>query len=476
MTIRILLSLTCLSLAGCTLGPDYSAPLSDVGDEWFSSEDGEVKLDTQSSPNAWWKQLKDPTLNTLIEQAVEENKDIGVAAANVTRAKALRRMNAAEFYPAIGVGADATKEGISQRGTSSQFVGEKERNSFSTSLDASWEIDLFGRIARSTEAADADYEAAIEERRGVLLATIAELVSNYYQVRGYQKRIAIAERNIELLRETESVAESRFNAGAVSELDLARAQGEREAVEATLPSLRAEMMAGIYRISVLTGQMPESHVATLAATKPLPMPPDQVPVGLRSDLLKRRPDIRQAERMLAASNAQIGVAEANLFPQLSLTGSVGTDARYFSDLFTVDGLAYSIGSAINWSLFEGGALRADIARAEAVNLAALRSYEQTVLLALEETEAALIRYGKEWQTLRRLLATLESRQRAHNIAKLRYEAGEEDFIAILDAERTLIGVRNDIIESETRILVNLTQLYKALGGGWRVWEQQETPS
>lgn len=472
---KITYSLPLLLLTACTLGPDYATPENPHPPEWVS-QTTEVTLDTSHSPADWWTTFQDPLLNALVADVVANNKDVAIAAANIERAKALRRISTAAFFPTANITANGRKEGLSQRNNRNNFTGEQERDTFDADLDASWELDLFGRLRREREAAGAEVHAAIEEKRGVMLSAIAELASNYFQVRGLQKRIDMTERNIALLKEIEHVAQTRFTTGSSSELDLTRARGEREAIQATLPNLKAEMMAGIYRISVLTGKAPETYSAMLEVSAPLPMPYDRIPVGVRSDLLKRRPDIRQAERTLEAATARIGAAKAQLFPSISLTGAMGSSARHFNDLFTTPGLTYSMGAGLNWSILQAAAIQADIARAEAETRAQLLAYERVVLVALEETENALMRYGKEWQTLASLLASYETRQQSFKIARLRYEAGEEDFLTILDAERTLIDARSAVIESETRILTNLTQVYKALGGGWDVIEADGTPS
>jgi len=274
-------------------------------------------------------------------------------------------------------------------------------------------------------------------------------------------------RDIELLKEVEEIAQARAELGVASDMDQSQARGERENIEAGLPNLQAEITARIYRISVLTGQAPEFYAATLKQDRPLPVVTDRVPVGLRSQMLKRRPDVRQAERELAAATATIGVARANMFPSFSLTGSAGSSARVFTDLFTPATLTRSIGALLNWPLFAGGALSAGVDIAEADTQAALARYEQSVLLALEDAESALMRYASEWQTLKRLRAAEASRKHAYEIARLRYEAGQDTFLLMLDAERALITTRNNVVSSETRVLTTLAQLYKALGGAWQ---------
>lgn len=462
---RYLFLASVLALSACTVGPDYTPPPAhDAAKEWGSTLP--EKLNTGAPIGQWWKTFSDPVLADIIAAAVEHNHDLRIALANVERARALRRGAASDFYPSVGATASGRQEGLSAATSNNRSNAERERNVYDASLDAAWEIDLFGRVARATEAAEADVQAAEETRHDVLLSVVAEVAQNYFTVRGNQKRIAVTKRNIALLKEVEDVTSAKYESGAASAFDLTRARAAREAIEATLPALEAEVKAGSYRISVLTGQPPEAYLISLEKQKPLPSVPDIVPVGLRSELLRRRPDIRRAERELASATARIGVAEAELFPKLSLTGSAGSSARMFSDLFTSGGLNYAFGGMMDWALLDGGKLRADIAAAEAGADGRLAAYEQTVLKAFEETENALTRYGKEWQSHRKLQGAEAAQREAFNIAKLRYEGGEEDFLSMLDAERELVAAEDNAIRSETRILLNLTQLYKALGGGW----------
>jgi len=456
--------LSAFAVSACTLGPDYKKPELAYSDQWH----GELNLDEHLRPaNAadWWQQFRDPLLSKLIGEGIQHNRDLAVALANVEQARALRRATAGGYYPSVNAQAGASRSRFSRQTGVGANTGT--RNTFSAGLDASWELDLFGKTRRAVEAADAQIEASEAARQGVLLSVIAEIAANYFEVRGLQRQLAMTELDILLLKEVEDIAHAKAEGGVVSELDVARAQGERETFEASLPNLQAEITARIYRISVLTGQPPEYHAKALAAAQALPMQTDRVPVGLRSDILKRRPDVQQAERELAAATANIGVAKAELFPSFSLTGAIGTSARVFSDMFTPGTITNSVGGALGWPVFAGGSLSARVDVAEAGAKAALAAYEQTVLLALEDAEGSLMRYGKEWQTLKGLRAAEVSRQEGFEIARLRYEAGEDDFLVMLDAERALIGTRNDLISSETRMLTNLTQLYKALGGGWQ---------
>ncbi|MBZ0221374.1 MAG: efflux transporter outer membrane subunit [Candidatus Methylomirabilis sp.] len=448
-----------LLFSSCAVGPDYKAPEPLVQDQWFSEQVGEAGM--RGPATDWWKVLGDPQLEKYINAAVARNKELDAARAIALRARALRSESAAPFYPTLGANAAAVR----------QRSGGETSSAFSGTLDSSWEIDVFGGTRRATEAAGARVEGAEENRRAVLLSVLAEVARNYYAVRGFQKRIAITQKNIELQERTYRLVDTLFQLGEASAFDLSRARGQLELTQSRLPDLEAEMRAGIFRLSVLLGQPPEALLEEMSAVKPLPAPPDVVPVGLRSDILRRRPDVRAAERELAASVADIGAATARLYPDFSLTGAVGSSARVLSDLFQSGSGIFSIGSFLRWPIFEGGALRARIKAegAEADQAEAL--YEQSVLDALADAETALTRYAQKLNTRNRLQNAVESRQRSVELARALFDSGEEDFLSVLDAERELVNAEDELVRSETDTILNLITLYTALGGGWEVFEE-----
>lgn len=467
----VLYSFSLLVLAACTVGPDYTPPATEVNEQWHSSASMGQQAADSKVQERWWEIFGDVTLKELIEQVAAHNYDVRIALSNIEQARASRREAASGFWPSLTASTRGVREGLSNKTTSnSNNTGAKERDVYSADLDASWELDIFGSIRRQVESAEAQLQAVEEQKRGVLLSVLAEVARNYFEVRGTQKRIAVTEQNIALVREVEELAKTQLEYGVATDLDVARARGEREAIEATLPLLRAQLQAGIYRLSVLSGQPPESYAELLSLRAPLPTPPEIVPVGLRSELLRRRPDIREAERNLAAAMADIGVATADLFPSFSLTGGLGSTAAEIGDIVSQGAVTYAFGQVINWPLFQGGALRARITQAEAGAETALLNYEQTVLLALEDAENSLNSFEREEDTFERLRASAATREEAFSYARLRYEAGEENFLVILDAERTLVDAQDAVIQSEIRLMSNLTQLYKSLGGGWQTFE------
>ena len=318
-------------LSGCTMGPDYQRPGFTYQEKWQSDPTAQQEMREPTS-TAWWQQFDDPTLNSLIEQASRNNLDLAIALANVEKSKALRRTISADYFPQVDTSGNADRSRYSSQTGFGSNIGT--RNNFNASLDASWELDLFGRVRRSVEAADARIEAEEALLQGVQLTLLAETATAYFELRSLQAQQANIQNTIELMQEIEKIAQAQFDAGIISELDLYSARGERENMEAQLPNLQADITARAFRLSVLTGKEPEYHLALLDSTSLLSEPKDRVPLGLRSDLLQRRPDIRQAERLLAATTADIGAAKADLLPSFSLTGAIGSSARAFGDLFT----------------------------------------------------------------------------------------------------------------------------------------------
>lgn len=459
---RPLILLSTLLLSSCAVGPDYTAPKDTFLSQWFAPKTQHVN---QESVNlAWWKVFDDPLLERYIESAALHNKDLEIALANLRRARALHRIEKARFFPQIGSAAEANRSKSSE--SISSTSNADPRNLYDAGIDAAWAIDIFGGTRRANEAAAARVDSTLADYHGVMLSTLSEVARNYYEARGLQKRIAIIRNNANLQQQTYELVQARLKAGEASAFDVSRARGEYQITGARIPNLQAELNASVYALSVLLGQPPEALLDEMQQVKALPTPPDLVPVGLRADILRRRPDIRGAERILAAETADIGVATAELFPKLSLTGDIGTQARLFGDVFSAAAGMWSLGSMVQWSIFEGGALRAQIDAAEEESKAALAAYQQTVLKALSEAETALIRYGQELETRKMLADGVASRRESVALAKKLFDAGETDYLAVLDSERELTASEDNLILSETNSITKLITLYTTLGGGW----------
>jgi len=464
-------------LAACAVGPDYVPPRTEVSDEWLSSPAGTATGSEPANP-AWWDALGDPTLSALVARAVESNRDLAVAAARVREARALRGVAASGLFPQVEAGADATRYKLSEQsptgGGPLVEAGAIDRYGelFQAGFDAAWEIDLFGGTRRRIEAADAQAMQAVEEARALRLSVIAEVVRNYAELRGSQRRLALAETNADLQARTLAIVEGRRKAGLGRELDVASARAQLEATRALVPAVRGEVRAAAYRLAVLAGEPPGAFLEELLAGQPLPGVPDLVPTGLRSELLQRRPDVRAAERQLAASTASVGAAMAERFPRFFLTGSLGQASGRFADLFDGGAGQWTLGPSIRWPVFTGGAVSGRIEAAEARAQAAAARYEQAVLLALEDAETALILYGEERQTADRLEAASAAGEKAADIAAGLHAQGLSDLLTVLDAERRRTEIDDQRARSETRVLVRLAALYKALGGGWEVFEPE----
>lgn len=463
-----ILTAATICLAGCAVGPDYKAPAQGgFLDTWFSAHS--LTISQEPINTSWWGVFEDPLLDKYIASAAENNKDLKIALANIRSARASRREEGGAFWPSIGGSGNAERSKSSS--ASNAFNSGQIINRYDATFDASWELDIFGGTRRSYEAAEARFGESTAQYQDVMLSTLSEVARTYYEARGLQKQIAITEQNTQLLKETMSVIQDRLQAGEASDFDLSRAQGEYELNRARLPNLRAQQRASIYTLSVLLGQPPEALIEEMSSVQPLPTPPDIVPVGLRSEILRRRPDIRVAERELAASVADIGAETSELFPKFFLTGDIGSQARLFGDIFTAGSGVWSLASMIQWSVFEGGAIRARIDIEKAESQAALAAYEKTVLEALRDAETALTRYGEELETRKRLRQGVESRRKSVALAKELFNAGEQDYLAVVDAERQLIISEDDLIISETNSITKLITLYTTLGGGWETFDE-----
>lgn len=468
--LHALLPLLLITLAACTtVGPDYEAP-EPVSDALWIDPPDEADLEfTQDF--LWWKSFEDPLLESLLERAMAANLSIQAAEARVERARALRRASSSDARPQLSAAAGHTRQRSSPATSRSSDSSTSARSTYDIGLNASWEIDFFGGTRRSAEAAQARLESSVDERRAVQLAVLAEVSRNYYTVRGAQKGRAITETNIELQERTLELVETLFRLGEASEFDATRARAQLQLTQSRMPAIDAIIREGMYRLSVLLGSPPGTLLEEMSEPTSLPALPDRLPLGQASDILRRRPDVRAAERTLAASTADIGIATADLFPRFTLLGSVGRSGESLDDLRSSVSDRYLWSQFIQWPILQGGLIRSQIQieKAEALEAAAL--YEQTVLEALADAESALISYLRQRDTQSILRQALASQQRSVELARKLFNAGEENFLSVLDAERELISVENDLVISETDTVLRLITLYTALGGGWQDGEK-----
>jgi NodT family efflux transporter outer membrane factor (OMF) lipoprotein len=461
------LSLALLAVGGCkAVGPDYEPPEVETPDAWRNAVVEE--LETESSPlETWWHGLDDPTLDELIARAGESNLDLRVALARVDEARALRGIAAGEQLPAVEANASYDRVQLSENGLNPIPPGGFDPFNLETvGIAAAWELDVFGRIRRSVEAADAALAANVEDYRDVMVALYAEVASSYIDARSLQTRLAFARSNAEAQRESLQLTRDRYEAGLTSALDVAQAESNLANTEAEIPALESLLEFALNRLAVLLGEEPGAVHELLAEPAPIPDPPARVTAGMPADLLRRRPDMRRAERLLASQTALIGVATAEMYPRFSLTGALGLESTELSDLLDGDSLTWSVGTPVRWNLFAGGALRSAVEAEEARTEQALVAYEQTLLLALEEVENALASYRLERIRRERLAEGVDASQRAVDLVRTQYLSGLTNFQNLLDSQRSLFRQQDELAASEGRVVQSLIALNKALGGGW----------
>jgi multidrug efflux system outer membrane protein len=451
--------------AGCAVGPNYAAPEPDVPDRWHQ-ELARGLVEGQAPLQTWWTTLDDRRLDRLVERAVAGNLDLKQAVARVEEARARRGIARGQWFPTIDSLSSYSRTQISEEAFPVPGVGGNAQNRYSVGLDASWEIDLFGRIRRSTESANASLEATVEDYRDTLVLLLAEVGRAYVDVRTFQQRIDYARSNVRTQRGSLRLTRDRNTAGLVSNLDLRQAELNLATTEALIPSLQIGLTLAINRLGVLLGQHPTALRSELETPAPIPSPPSEILVGLPTELLRQRPDLRSAERQLAAQTAQIGVAKADLYPRLALLGTFAFDALDAAELFTGDAGAFSFGPAVRWNLFDGGRIRANVRAQESLTEQALLGYEQTVLLALEEVEDAFVAYVQENERRDTLQRSVAAADAAVKLVNTLYRTGLTDFQNVLDTERSLFQQQDQLAQSDGQVTQNLIQIYRALGGGW----------
>jgi len=453
-----------LLLAGCAVGPDYRKPEVPAPAVWHSPMKGGLK---SASPDAaqlarWWEGLDDPQLSRLIEDAAASNLDLKLAQARLREARARRGVSAADRFPTLNTRAGANRSRSSEEmGLGGGMIGE----TYSAQFDASWELDIFGGKRRALEAAEASVDAAIEDVRDVQVSLLAEVALNYIELRADQARLAIAQENLATQTETWQIAHWRFDAGLTTELDEDQAKLNLEQTRAQIPALASALEQAKNRLAVLLGKRP-GELAELDAAAPLPRISATVAVGIPADTLRNRPDLRRAERQLAAATAQVGVATAALYPNFSLSGTLGLQALSSGNLLTASARMWSVAANAGWVLFDAGRIRQNIEVQNALQEQALIRYESAVLAALRDVENALVAYAEEQNRRAALDDAVQAAQSAASLAASQYAAGLIDFQSVLDTQRSLLNLQDQLAQSDAAVASNLARLYKTLGGGW----------
>ena len=463
------LSRLCAALlisGGCAVGPDFHRPKPWMPGQYVNPSAAATTQTSATVPEPleiiqWWRTFNDPMLDSLVARAARQNLDLQQATARLREARASLGVATSALFPEIDNDDSYTHSGSGARGVRSTDL-------YIVGLDAAWEVDIFGGVRRGVEAADASVRAAVWDRRDVLVTLVSEVAIDYINLRSYQRRIAIASRNLDSERRTADLTRQKFGAGFVAQLDVANADAQAESTESDIPPLQTAAQQTIYALSILLGREPATLLAELSTEQPIPVTPPVIPIGLPAELLRRRPDIRRAEAQLHAATAQIGVATAQLYPQLSLTGDLDLEAAKIKPLGNWASSIWSFGPTVTWPLFTAGRIEANIEVQNALQQQAVLTYRQTLLAALQDVENALVAYSREQARRSALARAVVSNRQALDLSTRLYRQGLTDFLNVLNAERSLLGEEDALAQSEASVATDLASLYKALGGGWEI--------
>jgi NodT family efflux transporter outer membrane factor (OMF) lipoprotein len=463
--------------AACAVAPKYSPPQVALPATWTEASPSATATETSETLERWWTTFRDPVLDDLVARAITGNLDLQIAATRVREARAARGLAESAARPQIDANgryvrverSDAVPpfKAASQEGSP---FGSRTQNVFEAGFDARWEIDVFGGVRHDVEAAVALVQAAEESRRDVLVALLGEVARNYAELRGVQRQLEILDATVRSQQETLDLARARFDAGLGTALDVERAGGLLAATTSRRPELERLARRSVFRLGVLLGRNVTELASELETMKPLPPLPPKIPVALPSELLSRRPDLRRAEREVAAATARVGVARADLFPRFSITGNFGRRSEEASDLASGMSQFWSLVPGVRWPILSGGRIRANLRVQSARQEEAVLQYEKAVLTAVEDVENALAAQTREQRRLDSLRASVAAQRRAFDLATDRYTSGLENFLSVLDAQRALYAAEDAVAQSETNAVVSLIAVYKALGGGWTLDE------
>lgn len=456
-----------LAAGGCMVGPDFQSPHPNAPSGWTGVAEApqtqpSVPTAQPVEPVEWWKQLNDPMLTQLVEEALKTNLDVKFALANLRQARAQVGVAASSLLPSLGASAEYQRETVTAvRGQPGQA-----QNLYLAGFDAAWELDFFGGLRRSVESADANVQASIENIRDVQVSIAAEVALDYVQLRGYQQEIVIAQNNLESMQNTALITRQKSGAGFNSELDVANADANVATTQAQIPVFETSARQSIYALSILLAREPADLLEQLSPFGDIPEVPSRIPAGLPSELLRRRPDIRQVEAQLHSATAQIGVATADLFPKFSLTGSLNWQSNLLGTWWGPVGRTYSFGPSATWPIFQGGAITSNIKVQEALRDQAFITYRKTVLTAFQDVENALIAFTREQAHYKSLKDSVAANSKAVDLSLKLYSEGLLDFLNVLIAQRSLYASEDALVQSNRNIATDLIAIYKALGGGW----------
>lgn len=445
----------------CAVGPNYQTPINEMPDSFMEEREGRAM-----SLKEWWSEFNDPELDQLIDEAICGNYDLQIALARVVESRYLYLKERSNLLPEIDLNADTSRLRYSQNLFESPFLGPAEQNIYRLGFDASWEIDLFGKLRRMSEAAYADFFAIYEEMRNVYLTLLSEVAQRYIDYRKLQNQVEVAKKRLRAQEKIVELIRDREQGGLDSGIHFEEAMSLFEETKASLYPLETEMRLQLFSLAVLLGKSPEEVVGRFINVQPVPKAEGRIPSILPSTLLQRRPDIRQKEKELHAATARIGVKVADLFPQFSLTGRFAYDSNRTSNLFKPLSQAWNIMPSMNWAFIDFGRIRSEIKAFTARQKGAFFAYEKQILEALKEVESGLVRYFKEERRLISIQGEVQSNLKIMNYNRDLYKAGLIDFATYLDSERRYLISENNQVQSSGELAKNLVSLYKSLGGEW----------
>jgi NodT family efflux transporter outer membrane factor (OMF) lipoprotein len=493
LSIRLTGILAAAVAGGCTVGPDYKPPEMHVPDRFTAAtqpattQPASTQAATQPATQPaevdlrrWWDTFNDPKLNDLIDRGLASNLDVKLAQARVLEARATVQFNVANLFPMVSGSASYTRSQASKNAVSFNGPGTGQAasgfsvgrtNLYQAGFDAGWEIDVFGGTRRAIESAQDSLEAQEESRRFTLITLLSEVARNYITLRGLQHQLAVVQSNVVSQQDTLNLTRSKFDAGIATDLDVAQIEALVASTQSQIPSLQTQIEQAIHRLAVLLDEPTDRLEQELTPPGPLPAGPPAIPAGLPSELVQRRPDVRQAERQLAAATANIGVAVADLYPKFNLTGSLGLESLSLKTFADASSTFWSFSPAVSWKIFSSGQVQANIRVQDARQQEAFIQYRQTVIQSLADVEDALVAYNKEQVRLQSLQRSVEANRRAVSLARQLNTAGVVDFLNVLTSEQSLYLAEDQLAQSQQTVSTDLVALYKALGGGWELTDQ-----
>lgn len=450
----VVIALTGALLSGCVVGPNYSKPA--LFSAITSIGQGQ-KPRPLPDLSEWWKKFNDPTLDRIVELALEQNLSVASAKAKVIEARSSYQATGGAELPTVNGSSSVRRSGT---------LDSSSSNLFQSGVDASWEIDLFGANRRTREAARAGLDAAQEELRAAKVSLVADIATNYINARGYQERIALSHKTVKSQRNTRDLVRMKQELGSASELDVANASGTMANTEAGVPDLQIAYQQSLHRLGVLSGQQPKALTAMFAKARSVPRASYSIKNGISADAISARPDIRVAERQLAKATANIGIAEAARYPSISLSGSISSSASVIGDLAKSSTIGWALGPSLTVPIFNNGRLKANVAVAEAQRDQSFIQYQSAILTALEDVENALVSSTQNRNKRTKIADAVKSYRQVYDLTRVSYESGASDFLDVLTAERSLFGAETNAIENRVAIALDFVSLNRALGSGW----------